>query len=68
MSIHIIIADGSNPYLRYNMSPEEFAREVLKWAETFDLAFDKVVGGSIVQMIATGKNKGAAVDGDGPFF
>lgn len=55
MSLHIIFADGSNPYIRYNMDPVEFAQEVLKWSKNFTLAFDKTFGDGIVQIIATNK-------------
>ena len=66
MSLHIIFADGSNPYIRYNMDPVEFAREVLKWSENFSLAFDKTFGEGIVQIIATAKNTVPA-NPDAPF-
>jgi len=70
MSLHIIFADGSNPYIRYNMDPVEFAQEVLKWAENFDLVFDKAFGESIIQLKATAKGtpKSAVPTGeDEPF-
>lgn len=37
MSIHILFDNGSNPFVRYNMTPAEFAKEVLKWDKTFIL-------------------------------
>jgi hypothetical protein len=65
MSLHVIFADGSNPYIRYNMDPVEFAQEVLKWSENFSLRFDKTFGDGIVQIIATEKT--TPVDPDAPF-
>ena len=65
MSLHVIFADGSNPYIRYNMDPVEFAQEVLKWSENFSLRFDKTFGDGIVQIIATAKV--APADPDAPF-
>lgn len=36
-SIHIEFADGSNPYVRYNMSIHDFFEEVNKWKKNYDL-------------------------------
>ena len=36
-SIHIQFADGSNPYVRYNMRPSQFAEEKAKWEERYIL-------------------------------
>lgn len=58
MSIHILFADGSNPYIRYNMPPDEFAMEILKWSKTFDLTFIKVSGESIFHFEAKEKKYG----------
>ena len=55
MSIHIVFSDGSNPYVRYGMDPEQFALELLKWTKRFCLEFDGVIGGSILQFVATEK-------------
>lgn len=55
MSIHILFSSGSNPYLHYNLSPVEFANEILKWSENYSLAFDKTYGEGIIQFIATEK-------------
>lgn len=57
MSIHILFADGSNPYLRYNMTPVEFAEEVLKWSKDYDLVFDKTYGIGVVQIMAKEKRQ-----------
>ena len=54
MSIHILFADGSNPYIRYNMTPEEFAREILKWSKSFELLFIQA-SGTIFHFKATEK-------------
>lgn len=54
MTIHLLFADGSNPYIKYNMTPAEFAREVLKWSKEFDLEFIKATD-TIIHMRATGK-------------
>lgn len=52
MSIHILFANGSNPYLRYNMSPADFARELLQWAANYELEFIKATD-SILHFRAT---------------
>lgn len=31
-SVHILFADGSNPYVRYHMNLEEFGDELKKWS------------------------------------
>lgn len=58
MSIHILFADGSNPYIRYNMTPAEFAQEILKWSKNFDLTFIKVSGETIFNFEAKEKKYG----------
>ena len=55
MSIHIIFESGSNPYVRYNMTPEEFAKEIPKWSKNYDLKYDHVFGESIIQFVAKEK-------------
>ena len=54
MTIHLLFADGSNPYIKYNLTPAEFAREVLEWSKEFDLEFIKATD-TIIHMRATGK-------------
>lgn len=44
MSIHILFADGSNPYVRYNMSLNEFADELEKWQTSYNLQPVSVFG------------------------
>ena len=58
MSIHIMFTDGSNPYIRYNMDPETFAGELLRWAKTFRLEFAGVIGEDIIQFTAAAKTGG----------
>ena len=58
MSIHIMFTDGSNPYIRYNMDPETFAGELLRWTKNFHLDFAGTIGGSILQFTATEKSGG----------
>ena len=36
-SIHIQFADGSNPYVRYNMTLGQFAEEKAQWEERYIL-------------------------------
>ena len=55
MSIHILFQNGSNPYLKYNMKPEEFAKELLKWSKGFNLVFLKVTGETIFHFEAAEK-------------
>lgn len=55
MSIHIIFANGSNPYIKYNMAPADFAAEILKWSKSFDLEYAGTTGGDILHFTATDK-------------
>lgn len=57
MSIHILFTNGSNPYLRYNMAPADFARELLKWAANYELEYIKATD-NILHFRAT--ERGAA--------
>ena len=52
MSIHILFDNGSNPFIRYNLAPAEFAKEVLKWDKTFILQFIGVTGETILHFKA----------------
>ena len=55
MNIHILFENGSNPYVRYNMSPAEFAEEILKWSDQFELTFKYVSGSNIFNFTAVDK-------------
>lgn len=44
MSIHIEFEDGSNPYVRYNMSYNEFTEELEKWQVNFELKLESIFG------------------------
>lgn len=55
MSIHIIFANGSNPYIKYNMAPADFAAEILKWSKLFDLEYSGTTSGDILHFTATEK-------------
>lgn len=55
MSIYIMFTDESNPFVRYNMTPAEFAAEVLKWSDNYDLVYTGTTGGDIIQFTATDK-------------
>lgn len=55
MAIHILFTDGSNPFIRYDLTPEEFALELLKWTENYILDFNGISGGSILHFTATDK-------------
>ena len=55
MTIHIIFADGSNPYIKYNMDPAAFAAEILNWSNSFDLEYSGTTGGDIIHFTATDK-------------
>ena len=52
MSIHILFDNGSNPFVRYNLTPAEFAKEVLKWDKTFILQFIGATGKTILHFKA----------------
>lgn len=60
-SIHIEFADGSNSYLRYNMTPPEFFKEVKKWQKNYNLQELRCVN-SIIYYKAT--EKGANQNGN----
>ena len=55
MSIHIMFTNGSNPYIRYNMDPKTFAREILKWSILYNLDHVKTTDGDILHFTATEK-------------
>ena len=52
MSIHILFDNGSNPFVRYNLSPAEFAKEVLKWDKNYSLMYEGVTGETILHFKA----------------
>lgn len=54
LSICIEFADGSNPYLRYNMTPSEFFKELKKWQKNYDLEELRCIS-NIIYYKATGK-------------
>ena len=56
MTLHLLFADGSNPFICYDLTPAAFAREVLRWAETFDLEFIKATD-NIIHLRAAEKQK-----------
>lgn len=55
MSIHIQFRDGSNPYVRYNMSYNEFTDELEKWQVNYELELDSVFG-TVYSYFAKEKN------------
>ena len=55
MSIHIQFTNGSNPYVRYNMTLNEFTEELEKWQKNYTLNF-KGNNGLIYLYTATEKN------------
>lgn len=44
MSIRILFADGSNQYVKYNMSLNEFTDELEKWQQDYILQPTSVFG------------------------
>ncbi len=44
MSIHILFKNGSNPYVRYNMSDNEFTEELEKWQKNYNLTLNSMFG------------------------
>ena len=48
MGIHIEFADGSNPYIKFNMEPEEFAKEILRWSKHFRLTYIRTIAQTTV--------------------
>lgn len=54
MSIHIEFEDGSNPYVRYNMTDNEFTEELEKWQKLYKLTL-KSMFGTIYSYIAKEK-------------
>lgn len=55
-SLHIKFEDGSNPYVRFNMTPADFVSELNRWKERYSLKVNDVKTG-IIYLIA--KEKGA---------
>lgn len=56
MSMNIQFEDGSNPWIMYNMTPEEFARQIRRWSRNFELTFIECSYGHILSFFA--KRKG----------
>lgn len=52
MSIHILFDNGSNPFVRYNLTPAEFAKEVLKWDKNYILQYEGATGETILHFTA----------------
>jgi len=44
MSIHIQFENGSNPYVRYNMTDNEFTEELEKWQKNYNLILTSMFG------------------------
>ena len=53
MSIFIEFTNGSNPFVRYNMDPKQFARELLKWCTLYTLTYAETFGHDIIRFIAS---------------
>lgn len=66
-TIHLVFADGSNPFVRYNIAKDQLQAERSKWEKEYDLSLDKfckgvACGGGIYFYTAT--KKGGIGDGD----
>lgn len=44
MTIHILFDDGSNPYVRFNMTDNEFTEELEKWNKNYIMTPTSVFG------------------------
>lgn len=44
MSIHIRFSNGGNPYVRYNMTDDEFTEELEKWQKNYTLTLTSMFG------------------------
>lgn len=44
-SIHLVFADGSNPFVRYNITKDQLQEERSKWEKEYDLRLDKFCKG-----------------------
>lgn len=42
MSIHLIFANGSNPYVKFNMTEKEFEEEINAWCKNHILKLDYI--------------------------
>lgn len=56
-SISITFADGSNPYLKYNMTEKEFNQELKKWEKNYKMVLDTIAFKTIYCYTATEKRK-----------
>lgn len=60
-SLHLTFSDGSNPWVRFGMTPKEFGKELIRWSKNFTLVFDKVLseeGVSCIVMMTAKKKEG----------
>ena len=39
-TLNLNFEDGSNPWVRFNMTAKEFGEELIKWSKNFCLVFD----------------------------
>lgn len=42
MSIHLIFTNGSNPYVKFNMTEKEFKKEINAWSKNYILKLDYI--------------------------
>ena len=54
--MHIVFEGGSNPYVKYGMTPKELNDEIIRWSKTYELKFINRVGNVI---FVKAKEKGA---------
>ena len=41
-TLHLTFADGSNPWVRFNMTAKEFGEELVRWSKNYILTYDTV--------------------------
>ena len=44
MSLHITFENGSNPYIRYRLTPKQYEKELSKWGKNYVLKFGGMIG------------------------
>ena len=52
MNFYLEFENGSNPYIHYGLTPEEFAKQIQIWSEAFELRFCRVFEGNILMFRA----------------
>lgn len=46
-SLHLSFKDGSNPFVRYHMTRQQYSRELIRWKRDYIVTIDKIENGLV---------------------